>query len=159
MSRTNWKYLWEVRLPQRTNIPAVQDILGSNYGARTDGTLPSLQPYIDTAWPMVDQAMAMAVKKRVYLTACQQEIIERWLSAYFYTKTDPLYQSKSTASASASMVSEKVGDDADANRYKQAAIQADVSGCLNALLNRKIVITRHLGGGHHARDYCGSDGY
>jgi len=119
----------------RTTIAAVQDLLGANYGPNPNGSLPNLQTYIDSATTLVDQLVTDAsIKFPPYThTSAQLELIERWLSAHFYTKMDPTYSSKSTSGASGSFVRDpKVPEP-----YKDAAIMLDPSGALAALLNRQ----------------------
>lgn len=118
-----------------TTANLVQGILGANYGALPDGTLPDVQQYIDTAHNLILRANSSAAKKGWTLTSAELEIMERWLSAYYYTQMDPIYQTRSTGGASGGFVSP--GKDADANRYRQGAIESDPSGSLNALLKRQ----------------------
>ena len=118
-----------------TTPDLVQAVLGKDYGPLPDGTLPDLQQYIDRADVTVLRAQQMALKKNMPLTSQELEIFERWLAAYYYTQMDPIYQSRSNAGASASFVS--AGQGADPNRYRQAAIEADYSGSVNALLKRQ----------------------
>ncbi len=119
-------------MPQRTNIPAVQLYLGADYGRLPDGTLPPLQQYIDTAWPIVDQVQAKAALRKKTLTDFQLEIIERILSCMYYCRMDQTYTQRTTTDASGSFATPKN----DTEKYRQAAIEADTSGSLNALLNR-----------------------
>jgi hypothetical protein len=112
-------------LAQRTTTTAVQTLLGANYGALPDGTSPSLQPYVDAATNLVDQVVTCATAKGTTIDATTLELIERWLSAYLYTRMDPLYKSRSTKDASGSF--------ADYG-YKETAISLDPSGCLAGIL-------------------------
>lgn len=118
-------------MSQRTTTTAVQTLLGANFGPLPDGTNPDLQPYVDTGSMVTDNVVNVAAGRGWTLTASNLELIERWLSAHFYTKMDPLYASKSEGGASGSFVSGK-----EAERYKQGAIDVDPSGSVNILLNR-----------------------
>lgn len=115
-------------MAQRTTTAAVETILGSNFGNLPDGTEPSLQPYVDTANNVVDQVVTCATAKGKTLSDTTLELMERWLSAYYYTHMDPLYTSRTTKDASGSFSDPE-------KRYKDAAIQLDSSGCLAAILN------------------------
>src|SRR5678815_4561967 len=117
----------------RTTTALVQEILDRNYDRLRS---PNLQPYIDWASSIVDQVAVDAAAKSMTLSSTSLEIIERWLAAYGYTKMDPLYASKSTQGASGAFVTSQ-SLDGEQERYKRAAIEADWSGCLNAILNRK----------------------
>lgn len=112
----------------RTTAADVQGILGTNYHLRTS---PDLTPYIASASSIVDRIAAKATVDSTVL-----ELVERWLSAYFYCKMDPTYASKSTQGASGSFVSSS-SLDGEGDRYKRAAIELDPTGLLNAMLNRK----------------------
>lgn len=128
---------------QRTQVNLVQEVLGGAYGP-VNGQLPNLQPYIDLASNLVTQAVQLAqnrIVNRVVLDATTQELMERTLAAYFYTTMDPEYVSKSTAGVSASFSAE----DLSPRRFKAMAMQADPSGTINALLNRKFAGGAHIG--------------
>ncbi len=118
----------------RTTERAVKQLLGSNYGADNLGNEPSLRPYIETAAAIVARVIICASRKKpVFVhTAVELELIERWLAAHFYTRMDPTYTSRTTASASGAFTSPKD----DTERYRQSAIEVDTSGCLKAILYR-----------------------
>jgi hypothetical protein len=123
----------------RTTSTQVAAVLLNDYD---NAAQPDLTPYIDSASSMVDAILNCASQRGLPLSSTQQEIVERWLSAYFYTRTDPIYASKTTAGASGNFVSDpELGPE----RYKQAAIQLDPSGCLNAFLNRRFATQAWLG--------------
>lgn len=131
-------------MAQRTTKGAVQGVLQGAYGP-VNGKLPNLQPYIDIASNLVTQAVQLAQNKivnRMVLDDVTQELMERTCAAYMYTAMDPEYASKSTAGASASFS----GEDLSPRRFKAMAIQADPSGTMNALLNRKFAGGAHIGG-------------
>lgn len=119
----------------RTTQTLVGEILGSPTGnpmlqPNWDGQT-SLQPYIDKASLMVDRVVSCASRKSMSLTSGEAEMVERWLAAYYYTVLDPLYKSRNTAGGSGSFVR------SDNNDYKQAAIESDPSGCLNAMMKQQ----------------------
>ncbi len=121
-------------VPPRTTALAVQGILLDNYGLRADGSAPDLTGYIESASDVVDQAVVFALSnKNITLGATTQELMERWLSAYFYCKADPTYSSRSTEGASASFDN----DSSDPERFRKGAIDIDYSGCLSAILKRQ----------------------
>lgn len=121
-------------MSQRTTIALVQEVLGADYGRLPDGSLPNLQPYIDSASAMVTQVASMAqTQKGMTLTSTTQELIERWLAAHYYTKMDKTYQSRTTKGASASFVV----DQENPEPYRAVAVDIDYSGMLNALLKRQ----------------------
>lgn len=124
----------------RTNATDVKAILGHNYDSLR---APSLEPFMDSATVIVDRLDTAAASKDVTLTDDELELIERWLSAYFYCKRDPTYASKSTQGASGSYVTSQ-SLDGEGDRYKRAAMELDYSGCLNAILNRKVARARLL---------------
>lgn len=120
-------------MSQRTSLTAVEEILGDatqNPIGNWDG-VTSLQPYIDKASALVDRVATCASQKGMDLSSTELEIIERWLAAYNYTVFDPLYKSRSTSGGSGAFVR------ADGNDYKQAALESDPSGCLNAYLKQQ----------------------
>lgn len=117
----------------RTNSSAVIAVLGDDYGPRADGSTPSMTPYIDTASNLVDQVVVDSTAAGYSLTGATLELIERWLSAHYYTKSDPAYTSRSTEGASGSFVRSSQ----DPEPYLGPAIDLDPSGCLNALLKRQ----------------------
>lgn len=108
----------------RTTPKAVQDLLGPNW----DGAA-CLDPFIATAGEMTTDVYDCARGKGTTYTATRLELMERWLAAYYYTLQDPLYQSRSTLSASGAFVAEKDGT----NRYLKGALDLDKTGCLSAL--------------------------
>lgn len=111
----------------RTSERAVAEILGENY----DGC-SKLRPYMSSANVMVTRMNTCATARGYTLTTEELELIERWLSAHFYTKMDPVYTSKSTLSASGSFMRGEL------EPYKDAAMALDPSGCLKGQLDQKI---------------------
>lgn len=129
----------------RTTASLVQAVLGDDYGPRLDGSLPDLTPFITAANTITNRVVACASAKGLALSDGGQdteaEQVERWLAAYFYTKQDPIYSSKSTSGASGSFVR----DADEANPYRGAAINIDYSGCLAAILKRQFAFFSWLG--------------
>jgi hypothetical protein len=88
-----------------------------------------LTPYIDTANAVVDRVNKVALKRAIILTPVELELIERWLSAHFYSQSDKPYQSKSTEGASASFTGQ-TGMGLESSLYGQTAMRIDYSGAL-----------------------------
>lgn len=120
----------------RTTALKVRAILGSDHDGQT-----LLTPYIETAAAITTRVAACATRKGLSLSSAELELIERWLAAWSYTKSDPVYQSKTTAEASATFVRGKV----EPEPYKDMALSLDTSGCLNAILNRQRASVHWLG--------------
>lgn len=117
----------------RTTPDAVAAVMRSDSPASDYDGVTDLTPYIQSASSVVDQVVVFAAQRYMPLPPATQELVERWLSAYFYCKADPQYASRSTGGASGSFVS----DSGDPERYKKAAIDIDWSGCLSAILKRQ----------------------
>ena len=116
----------------RTTSAAVELVLGADYGALPDGTNQDLDPYIETAASIVDDLDELATSRGYDLTDAKLELIERWLSAHAYTKSDPTYQSRSTGGRSGTFVRNPKCPEP----YKDMALMLDPTGLLNALLNQ-----------------------
>ena len=125
-------------MPQRTTPAAVQSVLQGDYDTIKN---PSLQPFIDTAWPLVDMLASEVGEWGDNYSSQQLERIECWLSAWFYTAGDPIYQSRSNLRGSGSFVR----DPKDPNPYKQMATSMDPTGTLSAILDHKLVGMAWLG--------------
>lgn len=115
-----------------------------DFGAREDGTTPSLTPFIDTAAAIVDRVEACAILKSKTLTATELELVERWLAAHFYAVSDKPYASRSTSGASGSFHGQ-TGMYLEATLYGQTAMRVDYSGCLAALNKRATAGAMWLG--------------
>lgn len=114
----------------RTTVEAVQAILGTDYDSVR---APSLVPRIETAAAIVDRVATCASAKDLALSATELELIERWLAAHYYTRSDPTYSSRSTAGASGSFVRHPTVPEP----YLASALELDYSGCLKAILSRQ----------------------
>lgn len=117
----------------RTSTPSVQECLQDDYGPTANGSMPTLATPIATANAMVNQYVAdVASRAMSPVNATVLELIERWLAAYYYTASDPMYVSRSTEGASGAFLREE-----SKNPYKQAALDLDPYGLLNAVLSRQ----------------------
>jgi len=114
----------------RTDPDKVKGILGKDYDTVS---CPSLAGYITAANLLTTRVATCASSKGTPLSTAELESIERWLAAWFYTKSDPVYASKSTGKSSGSFVRGAK----EPEPYKDAALALDPSGCLSALLNRQ----------------------
>lgn len=113
----------------RTNAAAVIGVLQDDYGPAEDGSLPSLTPYMASASVIVDRVVTCAANKGITLDANEQEIIERWLSAWAYGESDKPYTQRTTEGASGSFAGQ-TGEGFCSNLYGQTACRLDWSGCL-----------------------------
>lgn len=113
----------------RTSAPLVIGILGDDFGLRADGSTPDLTPYITTASNLVDQVAVDSTTNGFSLSAATLELIERWMAAHYYTKSDPTYTGRAGASF--------VRSQQDPEPYVGVAIDLDPSGSLNTLLKRQ----------------------
>jgi hypothetical protein len=108
----------------RTTADAVKELLAHNYDSDAE---PSLAPHVETAAAMVARVVTCATARAYTHTAAELELIERWLAAWFYTRVDPTYKSRSTLGASGAFNS-------DPSDYRAQAESLDGSGCLKAIL-------------------------
>lgn len=122
----------------RTTPSQVQGVLADNYDAEA-GT--DLTPFVDAASAVVGRVATCATRKGITLSSTELELIERWLAAHFYTKADPVYQSRATAGASGSFVR----NPREPEPYRDVAISMDYSGCLKAILDRQVAWVSWLG--------------
>lgn len=113
----------------RTSASSVQDILGGNYDGSTD-----VSPFIATATSVVDRLSALDTGS--VLSSTTLELIERWLSAHFYTVMDPLKKSEGRGKSSA---------DYNDRSYLDMAKMLDSSGNLGKLMNAKSISVSWLG--------------
>jgi len=113
----------------RTTELAVQNILGTNYDGSTD-----VDPFIATATNIVDRLSALDTES--VLSATTLELIERWLSAHFYTVMDPLKKSEGRGKSNASY---------NDRSYLDMAKMLDSSGNLGNLMSGKSISVKWLG--------------
>lgn len=100
----------------------VQSILGRDYTTGRD-----LTPFVNAAAMVVARAVTCASGRGVTLTSDEQTAMIAWTAAYYYTRSDRTYKSRSTLSASGAW-------NTDGNEYRDGAIALDPSGCLGGLL-------------------------
>lgn len=117
----------------RTTPTAVQAILARNYITGVD-----LAPYIEIASSITDDVAVCATSKGRTQTSAKLELIERWLSAHFYTKMDPLYQARATDEASGRFHSSP--DD-----YLEGAMTVDSSNCVRNIMKNQVAGASWLG--------------
>ncbi len=106
---------------------------GSLGGDYDDTNSPDLTPFITAANLFTTRVAECATRKGITLSTAELLAIETWMAAHFYTKSDRVYQSKSTAGASGAFVLDPVVPEP----YKSAAMEMDPSGCVAALLSRQ----------------------
>lgn len=117
----------ELTMSIRTTSSAVQLVLSKEYDTVNN---PDLSTYIEIASAVVDDVATCASAKGQAHTSTRLELIERVLSAHYYTKMDPVYTSRSTISASGSYVR----DPKNPEPFKSMALELDGTGCLAAIL-------------------------
>jgi hypothetical protein len=114
----------------RTTAAAVKELLDRNYDTRN---VPSLEGFIATANLIVTKVAECAARRSVTLADDHLELMERWLAAHYYTKANPVYQSKTTDGRSASFVRNRESPEP----YLNGAMDLDTTGCLGALLSAR----------------------
>ena len=113
----------------RTTATAVKDILapGKDYDSIDE---PKLTPFIRAANLTTNRVATCATAKGIPLSSDELLEIETWMACYYYTRSDPIYQSRSTKGKSGQFVA----DPNDPERYRAGAIALDPSGCLKSIL-------------------------
>jgi hypothetical protein len=111
--------------------------------------IPKLTPYIRAANVVVNRMVQCAQRRGFIHTAEELVEIETWLAAYYYTKSDRIYTSKSTKGASGSFQMNPI----EPEPYRDAAFGLDFSGCLKTILNSKRA--RFMWGGKPYSDQIG----
>ena len=109
----------------RTTTAAVEALLAGHYKSTI-----STQQFIDAATLVIDRVVTCATAKGFTHTAAELEMIERYLAAHYYTKSDAYMTSKSTGGASASWSRSPEGD------FLTVAKDLDPSNCLAATIAR-----------------------
>ncbi len=131
-------------LTYRTTAAAVQAVLGDNYGAKVDGSLPDVTTFIGMANPLIDRVVQIAAQKisPIVLSTAEQEVLERLMAAHFYCLSDPIYTSRNTSSASGQFQVGTPDEGFGATEYGRQAMAFDYSGCLKQLsLKRRAAAT------------------
>lgn len=125
-------------VPPRTTVSAVEAVLGGqNENSNWDG-VTDLTPFIQPASSLVDRVVTCALSRSpsITLSAVEQELIERWMSAHFYAMLDPIYQNKSSGGASGGFQRGHGGTTFEDFDYSRVACNMDYSGCLSAIGKR-----------------------
>tara|TARA_R110000751_G_scaffold152635_1_gene257752 strand:- start:6504 stop:6926 length:423 start_codon:yes stop_codon:yes gene_type:complete len=91
----------------------------------------AMLPFITVANELVTEVCTTPAGPKVAYTAARLELIERWLTAHFYTNRDPRTSSES-AGVSASYQS-KIDLGLDTSHYGQTAMRLDTNGGLSKL--------------------------
>lgn len=127
----------------RTTVDAVKALMlpGKDYDV---ANAPSVQPYIDTAYAIVNRVVECSTARGIILTSEELELIERWLSAHYYCMSDSPYSARSTQGASGTFQGQ-TGMGVEATKYGQVAEGIDYSGCLSALLRGQFLRLAWLG--------------
>ena len=122
----------------RTTVDKVQALLGKDY----DATFAAdLGVHVGTASTMVDDLVTYATTRGVTLSAAKLELIERWLAAYSYTKTDRIFKSRSQGGSGGGSASFAGAE----KPYWDQAVQLDTTGFLLQQEKRKVVSMTWLG--------------
>lgn len=114
----------------RTTQEAVEEIIDNDEAK-------DLTPFIETANALVEEKLATVTRSdgTLYHDDIRLELIERWLSAYYFALHSPR-----SVSEQAGPVLERTESKAelgfDLNKYGRAAMQLDTSGTL-AMLNQQ----------------------
>lgn len=120
----------------RTTSNLVKGILLGNYNGKTN---PDLTPFMTAASAIVDRLAAAATEAGDPVSTTNQELVERWLSAYVYVHgPDPTYKSKSTGGASGSF-------NTDGTEYLNMAIMLDSSGLLETVMAKETASATWVG--------------
>lgn len=115
----------------RTTPAKVEGVLNRDYDY---ANRPNLVPYIDTANSVTSRLIAKASENGYSIDSTTAELIERWLAAHYYTRSDATHTSRNNMGASASFA--RKGDE-----YKQTAIDLDPSGILAGLVSGLMPVT------------------
>ena len=122
--------------PARCTMNDVTEKLGTDWDAGNpeEGREPrSVMGFIRSASALVDSVVTCAALKGITLTAELLWAIEVAMAAGLYCRSDPKYQSRSTAGGSGAFQQDQ-RDKGINNSYEQEAVGLDYSGCLRAIL-------------------------
>ena len=125
---------------QRCKPEDVQDILGKDWDPTRSLTL-----FLRTANRWVDRVITCLTSKGYSLDTEEASLMEAWLAAHAYTRSDPALASESNLGASGSRMGQ-TGMDLDASFYGQQAKALDPSG---------VCLTSTVGGGRATGAWLG----
>lgn len=111
----------------RTSHTLTREMLGPDY----DGCR-SLDLFIRTANAITTRLYnaGLALSPAVTIDTETLLLIETWLAAYYYCRSDQPYTSRSNGGGSGSF-------ETDGQKYRAGAVQLDPTGLLSAILDRK----------------------
>lgn len=115
----------------RTTAEAVRAILG--VASEVD-----VLPFMATANSIITKVETCAGGN---LTDADLELLERWVSAHFYSVINPGLTSKSIAGASTSFHRGQLGQGMESTVYGQQALLMDMSGCLEKVTGQTMTMT------------------
>lgn len=105
----------------------------SDYGPKSDGTLPPLDRFIKAANLITTRVYECSVRAELALSDEELLEIETWLTCHFYVQSDQVSASRSEAGASMSFQGQ-LGMGIENSKYGQTALSMDYSGCLRKVL-------------------------
>lgn len=106
----------------RTSQGEVAGLLGSDWEQGR-----SLSVFLRSATKVVDRVIECLARKGLSLDSDEAQLMEAWVTAWLYTKSDPTYSSRSTLSASGSFLRTP-------ESYLEGAKALDPGGCLAAII-------------------------
>jgi len=118
-------------MARRTNPTMVRSV------ATQIASSVDLSIFIDTASKIVDKVEVCAGSE---LDDQQLALIETWLTAHFYSVTNPVAMSKKIGEAETRYQERTMGMGYDGTMYGQQALAIDTSGCLRKLGKQKATI-------------------
>lgn len=116
----------------RTTVEAIRDLLGDDYGLKTDGVEPDLTRHLRWANLLTTRVAACAVERGVPLSVAELREIELNLAAHKYTGSDTPFSNESHGGASGTKQGQ-TGMYLERSYYGQDALSLDPSGCLRAI--------------------------
>jgi len=111
----------------RTTEAAVKLILSDHYDTEKN---PSLDSFIATAASLVGRITTKNTSGGFGMSDADLELVERWLSAHFYTHSDMIAASKSTGGSASGSFQGQTGMYFDSTLYGQTAKMLDATGLL-----------------------------
>lgn len=128
----------------RTDEDKVKEVLMSDYGPKSDGSLPPLDSFIRAANLVTTRVYECSVRNSLTLSDEELVEIETWLAAHYYVQSDQVFASRSEAGASMSFQGQ-LGMGLENSKYGQAALNLDYSGCLRKVLKGQRAMGAWLG--------------